>query len=160
MGIFVPSEECVSAFKNSVTVSEPLVRLILKQDSVFDPSEIAEEVKTLRAKLDCDADEQHKEKFNRLNDHGSVDAKRTLKLGREKGASSWVTAAPSYDHGTILNKGEFVDSVCMRYGWDLPDLPITCACGAGFSVQHALDCMIGGYRTIQHNEVRDLLPRS
>ena len=29
--------------------------------------------------------------------------------------------------------------------------------GATFDVQHSLDCMRGGYRTIQHNEVRDVL---
>jgi hypothetical protein len=33
----------------------------------------------------------------------------------------------------------------------------TCACGTSFSVQHALDCKLGGLRTIQHNEVRDTL---
>jgi len=26
-----------------------------------------------------------------------------------------------------------------------------------FNVQHALDCALGGFRTIQHNEVRDVL---
>jgi len=34
---------------------------------------------------------------------------------------------------------------------------LNCACGASFNIQHALDCALGGYRTIQHNEVRDLL---
>ena len=29
-------------------------------------------------------------------------------------------------------------------------------CGAPFSVQHSLDCLLGGFRTLQHNEVRDL----
>ena len=33
----------------------------------------------------------------------------------------------------------------------------TCCCGATFSLQHSLDCLIGGYRTLQHNEVRDLV---
>ena len=160
MGIYIPTEECGNAFRSSTIVSEPLVRLVLSQESKFNPSEIADEVLILRKQLDCDLDETHKEKFDRLNARGSVEAKRTLKLGREKGASSWVTAAPSYDHGTVLNKGEFVDAVCMRYGWDLADLPLNCVCGAAFNVQHALDCMIGGYRMIQHNEVRDLLAKS
>jgi hypothetical protein len=74
----------------------------------------------------------------------------------EKGASSWVTATPLYDHGTVLHKGDFVDAVYMRYGWILPDLPVKCPCGSAFSLQHALDCKLGGFRTIQHNEVRDV----
>ena len=47
--------------------------------------------------------------------------------------------------------------MCIRYGWTLPDLPTVCMCGATFDVQHALDCMIGGYRTLQHNETRDVI---
>jgi hypothetical protein len=80
-----------------------------------------------------------------------------LKVAREKGASSWVSAAPSYDHDTVLSKADFIDAVYIRYGWTLPNLPDVCVCGATFDVQHALDCMRGGYRTIQHNEVRDVL---
>ena len=37
------------------------------------------------------------------------------------------------------------------------NLPTTCACGMSFNIQHALDCKLGGLRTIQHNEVRDVL---
>ena len=36
---------------------------------------------------------------------------------------------------------------------------LNCVCDSAFSVQHALDCMIGGYRTIQHNEVRDVVAK-
>jgi len=75
----------------------------------------------------------------------------------EKGASSWVTATPLYDHGTVLHKGDFVDAIYMRYGWTLPDLPVTCQCHASYNLQHALDCKLGGFRTIQHNEVRDVI---
>src|SRR6185295_7272300 len=53
------------------------------------------------------------------------------------------------------HKGDFVDAVSLRYGWRLS--PANCACEASFDVRHALDCKLGGYRTIQHNEVRDLL---
>ena len=67
------------------------------------------------------------------------------------------TASSSYDHGTVLHKRDFVDSCYMRYGWTLLDLPISCACGNAFNVQHALDCKLGGLRIIQHNEVRDTI---
>ena len=84
--------------------------------------------------------------------------KIALKAAGEKGASSWMTAVPSYDHGTILHKRDFVDACYMRYGWDLLDLPLSCgACGGPFSLQHSLDCQHGGLRQIQHNEVRDVM---
>ena len=63
---------------------------------------------------------------------------------------------PNEEHGTVLHKGDFLDAIYMRYGWQILSLPLDCACGNHFSVQHALDCKIGGYRTLQHNEVRDL----
>ena len=53
-------------------------------------------------------------------------------------------------------KGEF-DACYIRYGWTLLNLPLTCACGTAFSLQHALDCRLGGLRIIQHNEARDTL---
>jgi hypothetical protein len=83
--------------------------------------------------------------------------KIAIKAASEKGGSSWMTAIPSYDHGTVLHKGGVVDSCYIRYGWELLNLPTSCACGATFDVQHALDCQLGGLRTIQHNEVRDVM---
>jgi len=106
--------------------------------------------------MDKECEERLKEKLESIVSNAPEELKRAIKIACEKGASSWVTA-PSFDHQTVLHKGEFVDAICIRYGWELRDLPTTCACGASFSVQHSLDCQLGGYRTIQHNEVRDVL---
>jgi hypothetical protein len=100
------------------------------------------------------------EKNEEEEEAASPEMKLCLKVACEKGASSWITAAPSYDHHTVLHKGDFVDAIYMRYGWTIPDLPLVCACGENFSVQHSLDCLFGGYRTIQHNEVRDVLAQA
>ena len=35
-------------------------------------------------------------------------------------------------------------------------MPSNCACGASFSVEHALSCTKGGFPSIRHNEIRDL----
>ena len=82
---------------------------------------------------------------------------KAVEAASEKGASNWVTAVPHYDHGTILHKGDFVDSLCMRYGWQIKCLATECGCGARFDLQHALNCPLGGFRMIQHNEARDLV---
>ena len=83
-----------------------------------------------------------------------------VKAASEKGASNWVTVMPSYEHNTILHKSDFVDAVYMRYGWNLRRLPERCKCEkSAFTLQHALDCPLGGLRTIQHNEARDLVAK-
>jgi hypothetical protein len=160
LGIFKPAEECLFAHENSLRVSLPLVRLILEQESKLDPMGLSEAIKALRKAVDADVEKRHKENFEVLNGLASSELKLCLNLSCEKGASSWVTAAPNYDHETVLHKGDFVDAIYMRYGWNIPDLPTLCACGDSFSVQHSLDCLLGGYRTIQHNEVRDVLAQA
>jgi hypothetical protein len=117
---------------------------------------ISDEAKELRAKVDDEVEKENKLKLEKLMSEAPADMKLAMKTTTEKGASSWVTATPLYDHATVLHKGDFVDAVYMRYGWTLPDLPVSCPCGAAFNMQHALDCMLGGFRTIQHNEVRDV----
>jgi hypothetical protein len=157
LGIFNPTVDCSGSFKDSVVLSEPLVELVLKQETVLHPFDLADSVATLRAKLDLDHEQEYKDRLKALCSVAPKKLKMCLNIAREKGASSWVTACPCYDHDTVLNKGEFLDAVYIRYGWTLPNLPDLCVCGATFDVQHALDCMIGGYRTIQHNEVRDVV---
>ena len=34
-------------------------------------------------------------------------------------------------------------------------MPVSCACGSHFTVEHSLSCPKGGFPTIRHNEVRD-----
>ena len=75
----------------------------------------------------------------------SCHVKAALKTTIEKGASSWVTSTPLFEHDTVLHKGDFVDAVYIRYGWVLPDLPTACPCGSAFNLKHALDCKLGGY---------------
>ena len=157
LGISLPHINCISAHANSLKVSAPLIRLIARQELDLDPRELATQVKHLRAQIDESADKDQALKLQQLIERADDGMKFALKVSAEKGASSWVTATPLYDHGTVLHKGDFVDAVYMRYGWTLPDLPVRCGCQqAAFSLQHALDCKTGGYRTIQHNEVRDV----
>ena len=123
MGIYKPAEECLIANTNSIYISDPLVRLIQRQVFDFDPRELADEMKALRTDIDKESDDRFKAKLNIVLAH----AIRAQDRSSEKGASSWVTASPSYDHGTVLHKGEFVDACYTRYGWTLPNLPLTCA---------------------------------
>ena len=157
MGIYKPAEECHISNINSEYISAPLVRLIQRQTFDFEPRELADQMKVLRAEVDKESDTRFKSKLEAILLAAPPELKQAVKAASEKGASSWVTASSSYDHGTVLHKGEFVDACYIRYGWTLLDLPVTCACGTAFSLQHALDCRLGGLRIIQHNEVRDTI---
>ena len=55
-----------------------------------------------------------------------------------------------------MHKGEFRDALALRYGWQPPHVPVSCACGHTFSIEHVLSCPTGGFPSIRHNEVRDL----
>ena len=97
---------------------EPLVALIMSQSSHFDPKDLREKVKELRKQIDTKADEYHKQRLANLSERAPAPLAAAIKIALEKGASSWVTATPSYEHATILHKGEFVGAIYIRYGWD------------------------------------------
>ena len=82
--------------------------------------------------------------------------KRLVELAQEKGAGSWLSASPVKALGYVLNKQEFRDSVCLRYGWRIPDTPAYCQCGQKNSHDHTLTCARGGYVIMRHNGIRDL----
>jgi len=58
----------------------------------------------------------------------------------EKGSSSWLSALPLEQYGFALHKGEFIDPICLRYGYLSSRLPSHCVCGKDFSLSHALSC--------------------
>ena len=61
------------------------------------------------------------------------------------------------EHAFALSRGDFRDAICLRYGWKPPHMPSHCSDGEPFTVEHALSCSRGGYVSLRHNEVRDLL---
>ena len=82
---------------------------------------------------------------------------RAVALASEKGSSAWLSALPTAAHGFDLTKAAFRDALCLRYGWLLPKVPSTCVCGSPFSASHALQCPTGGFPSVRHNEIRDML---
>ena len=128
LGIAKPNVACVDAHIHSVMISDPLTKLILRQEQELDPEEIATEVFHLKQQIEEETEKLQKLKLQQLMEMAPPEMKLALKSTTEKGASSWVTATPLYDYGTVLHKGDFVDAVYMRYGWILPDLPTKCPC--------------------------------
>ena len=94
--------------------------------------------------------------LQKLMSHSSLES-RQLELLSAKGTSAWLTTLPLKSHGFWLGKRDFWDALALRYNWALENVPVTCVCGAPFSLDHALVCSFGGYPTIRHNELRDLI---
>eukprot|EP00957_Ditylum_brightwellii_P133293 10163395-Ditylum_brightwellii.AAC.1 len=58
--------------------------------------------------------------------------------------NNWLMVVPRTANSTILNKEEFRDQVLMRYLITPNGLPTICACGKRHTLNHALQCKIGG----------------
>jgi len=54
-----------------------------------------------------------------------------------------------------LRKGDFIDALCLHYGWTPARLPSHCVYGSDFSTSHAFSCPHGAFPTIGHNNIRD-----
>ena len=81
---------------------------------------------------------------------------RVIEASSEKGASSWLSSLPIAEHGFALHKGAFRDALCLRYGWNPPNLPSLCTCGQHFTIKHALSCPQGGFMFVRHNELQNI----
>ncbi len=83
------------------------------------------------------------------------DLAKSLTNAQEKGAGVWLTALPLESLGYTLNKEEFRDSIRLRYGWHIPNIPAYCVCGKRNDINHTLTCKTGGYVIFRHNKIRD-----
>ena len=73
------------------------------------------------------------------SDQVSEKFKRILDLNRDKGSGAWLIALPIQSLGYSLNKQEFQDSVCLRYGWNIINAPNHCQCGKENEIDHSLN---------------------
>ena len=75
---------------------------------------------------------------------------------KDSNISSWLSVLPLARSQFDLSAQEFTDGLALRYKKLLLSVPFVCdSCGAQFSIEHALDCRLGGLVSRRHNEVRD-----
>jgi len=75
---------------------------------------------------------------------------------RRKDLLGFLLKIPLEQYGFALHKGEFIDAICLRYGFLPSRLPSHCVCGKDFSLSHALSCPHGAFPSIRHNEIWNL----
>ena len=84
---------------------------------------------------------------------------RANDIAQLKGASMWLTSLPLKREGFAMNKRYFFDALALRYRWTLKYTPTHCHCGQLFSMDHAMQCMLGGYVHRRHDRIRDLFAK-
>ena len=154
LGIQNPIDTAEIEFSNSSIVTQNLTRMIENQEedlSNYDSVQvIADTLKLKNEKVNTQL-VQLEEIKNAVDDN----LKRNIELANEKGAGAWLTALPLQSMGYVLNKQEFRDAICLRYGWRIPNTPVHCGCGKKNSVTHTLNCKLGGFVTMRHNNLRN-----
>ena len=144
-------------FLASSKVTDILTQIIVRQERDFtnyneeEVQHCIDEVKKLK-------ELRFKEELESIKGSGELNVKfkRMLELIQEKGSGSWLTALPIQSLGYSLNKQEFRDGICLRYGWNIPNTPSYCQCGKENNIDHTLNCKSGGYVSMRHNRIRDL----
>ena len=135
---------------------DPLKKVIIEQNLEL-PHKITETQMRSRNEVRKLKRDQSKQDAERLKQSLSTSLQRSMDLTQEKGASTWLTTLPIREFGFNLHKGAFLDALALRYNWQPSRTPTTCACGRNFSVDHALSCPKGGFPSIRHNEIRDIV---
>lgn len=152
LGLRDPSASAAQEHQNSKALASRLVTRILQQvDMQSDCHHFSKRELHLQKRKKVAASAEA------LLPRLPTDLLRCVTVASERGSSSWLTSLPLEQHGFSLSKGAFRDAIRLRYGWTLENLPTTCVCGEAFTTEHALNCPTGGYPSIRHNHVRDLL---
>ena len=138
LGIANPMITSTREYQSSITITEDLTDLLYRQQkdlNLFDTNRQLSSIKDLKSSKETFLFNQLKDILSRVE---SPTMKRAIELNKEKGAGSWLTVLPLQQHGYCLNKQEFRDAICLRYGWNIPKIPPYCACGKKNDVDHTL----------------------
>ena len=114
--------------KGSLKVTESLSKLIKLQEQNlrnYDHNTINAIVSTLKKAKE----EELKQKLKTIMSIVDENTLRALQLAQEQGSGAWLNALPIQSLKYVLNKQEFRDSVRLRYGWPIPNIPSFCVCG-------------------------------
>ena len=84
---------------------------------------------------------------------------RANDLVQLKGNGARLTSLPLKTKSFAHPKRYFFDGLTVRYRWDPKYMPTNCHCGKPFGIDHALQCMHGGYVIRRHDNIRDLFAK-
>ena len=112
LNIVNPVELAERQLSASKVMTAPL-KMIIEQSEQFNKPQL-QSVKSSLHREKCQFNAAKAEQVKR---EIPATLQRAMDLGSEKGASTWLTALPLQEQGFTLNKQEFQDALCIRYGW-------------------------------------------
>ena len=157
LGIPIFSELCEREFRNSVLATSQLTAKIKDQITTYDID--LEREKEIESMIKKGRKEYEEKLIGELRQKMNREQIRANDLAQMKGASAWLNALPLKDEGYTLNKREFFDALALRYRWDLKRLPTNSVCGKKFEIDHAMNCLTGGFIHKRHDGVRDVIAK-
>ena len=119
LGIQNPLLTAEREFHNSTIITRSLTAMIKNQESDLSQYDAAEMTATVK-RLKMEKEESMIAELETIKTLLNEKDRRSLELAGETGAGSWLTALPLESMGYILNKQEFRDAICFRYGSGFP----------------------------------------
>ena len=154
LGIQDPSETAEREFYNSTLVTQNLTSLIEKQETDLNNLD-GDRIKEIAAQIKTEKEEYFMQKLEDIKSVLDEKRRRNLEFLNEKGSGVWLTALPLEAQKFSLSKQQFRDAIFDRYIWPMPGTPSYCACGVKNSPDHTLNCKLGGFVVMRHNNLRD-----
>ena len=155
LGLINPIDQAAREYEASIAITQPLVTAIKSKENEYSQDIVSNQhmaKKEMKQRKQLQQEAIKEDMMTRLLSN----MKKNVMMAQEKGKSAWLNALPIREHGFALHKSDFRDALCLRYNWHPPRLPVQCACGHGFTINHAMDCHTGGFPSKRHNDVRDL----
>ena len=147
------SEQFEMSKKTSSLISDSIVN-----GTALDVDAHKTYVRSSKQSFQLENESQQSKTYKALLEQACSSERKRMERNFKTGNFCWLTAKVSERDNFVLSKNEFQDSMALRYGLPLTNLPVKCdGCGEDFHVQHALICKKGGLITQRHNEIRDLL---
>ena len=157
MGLVNPVTLPRMQHRMSLAITKPLVSSIDCQAFRADMAAIKNEQAHCKRVVRKEGQSEGKLEAEKVIKSVSPKQQRCARAAKEKGTSSWLSVVPIKELGFALHKRAFRDAIALRYGWLLHLVPSLCRCGEPFEVDHVLSCRHGGFHTLRHKEIRDLL---
>ena len=108
---------------------------------------ISKEMKTLKLEFSEIKNTSYITQFSTCFDESSEQDNVHIKGASKKGVSSWLTCLPLEEHGSIVNKKEFSDAICLRCNIPLKGLPkYVYSFGKKNYIDHPMTCAKGNYK--------------
>jgi len=157
LGLPIYAETSTIEYNNSRRITENLSSNIVSQEREYVIDEEAEKAKARAQKKE--KEDRNEKILDGLRQKMTPEKVRANDLAQLKGGSMWLTSLPLKTEGFAFNKRYFFDALALRYRWSLKYLPNHCHCGKPFTMDHAMQCMYGGYVIRRHDRIRDLFAK-